>query len=445
MKQKLTQQQIQKLVPLQLMLARLSRLRQSELERAILEEVEKNPLLEISDGDASSLKEEDISQTEGRETLFPSAGYRGGGSDEMPDLPQEQHEDFFDRLLIQVRESGISDEEFRIAEEIIGNLDEDGFLSDTPIDNIAYKLSVPVKKAEKVLQHIQRLGPPGIAARDLRECMLLQLEDQQEPFYVREILQRYFGDFADGNFEKIRREMKLSEEEMRYAVKRISRLNPRPAAGHDDFLKQSIIPDILLQEKDGNFYIALNDSGTPSLRMAETYLNMLDRADTDKETWRYLNRRRQDADWFIRAIEQRKQSMLAVAQSIVRRQRDFFSGQREHPAPMVMREVAEDTGLDISTVSRIVNGKYLLSPLGIFKLKYFFSERAGRLDNANKSTRDLKRDLKKLIDEEDKNHPLSDEALQSALKDSGYSIARRTVAKYREMMNIPGSRARKKT
>lgn len=443
MKQKLTQQQIQKHMPLQLMVARLSGLRQGELERAILEAVEKNPLLEIAEQESIPEIQEEMSAGLLKSRNYGPSAYRNGDSRDPMELPQEQHVDFFDRLLTQVRESGISDEELPIAEEIIGNLDEDGFLCDTPLGNIAYKFSVPFEKAEKVLHHIQKTGPAGIAARDLRECMLLQLDELKEAPFIREMISRYFEDFMRGRFEQIRKAMGLSAEDMEYARKRIAKLNPKPAAGHDEFLKQSIIPDILLREKNGKFYIALNDSGTPGLRFSETYLTMMDDEATDAETRRYLNREHREADWFMRAIEQRKQSMLAVAQSIVRRQAEFFAGSRENPVPMVMREVADDTGLDISTVSRIVNGKYLLSPQGLHELRFFFSERAGRSDDTDVSIRDLKKDLQTLIDREDKSEPLSDEALQAALEKAGYSIARRTVAKYREKLNIPGSRARK--
>ncbi|MDD5709921.1 MAG: RNA polymerase factor sigma-54 [Candidatus Marinimicrobia bacterium] len=442
MKQKLTQQQIQKLVPLQLMLARLSGLQQSDLERAILEEVEKNPFLEIA-GEIGSTAEKELRETEDPIWSAP----RGKGhavNAELPEIQQAQELDFFDQLLIQIRESGLSDADILIAEEIVGNLDGDGFLSDTPLENIAYKLSVPMETAERVLQHIRKLGPPGIAARDLQECMLLQLREQQEESFVTAIVERHFEDLTQERFEDIRDDLGLDAEQMQYALARIAKLNPRPAAGRDDFVKRSIIPDLILREKNGDLYIALNDTGTPHLQLSETYQEMLNRKDGDRRTQQYLNRFRQEADWFLRAIAQRKQSMLAVAQSIVRRQRDYFSGKREHPRPMVMREVAADTGLDISTVSRIVNGKYLQTANRNYELRYFFSERAGRQDNTERSTRDLERDLQALIDNEDKSQPLSDEQLQSALAQNAYHIARRTVAKYREKLGIPPSRARRK-
>lgn len=424
------------------MLARLSGLRQSELERAILEEVEKNPFLELT-GESDSATEKELLETEDRIGSVPR-GKGHAAETELPEIQQAQELDFFDQLLIQARESGLSDAEILIAEEIIGNLDQNGFLSDTPLENIAYKLSVPLQTVERVLQHIRKLGPPGIAARDLRECMLLQLREQQEEPFVADIVERHFEDLTEERFESIRKDMDLDAEQMQYVLARIAKLNPRPAAGRDDFAKRSIIPDLLLGEKNGDLYIALNDTGTPVLQLSETYLEMLDKKDGDRRTQQYLNRYRQEADWFLRAIEQRKQSMLAVAQSIVRRQRDFFTGKREYPLPMVMREVAADTGLDISTVSRIVNGKYLQTANGNYELRYFFSERAQRQDNAERSTRDLERDLQTLIDNEDKSQPLSDEQLQSALMKSGYHIARRTVAKYREKMGISPSHARRK-
>ncbi|MDD3094689.1 MAG: RNA polymerase factor sigma-54 [Candidatus Neomarinimicrobiota bacterium] len=446
MKQRLTQQQIQKLVPLQLMVARLSALRQSDLERAILEEVEKNPLLEIADEKIDKPELEILPGTAGQawSGAFGAPGKSFAANTDFPEIQQAQKLDFFDQLLIQVRESGLSDPDIIIAEEIVGNLNEAGFLSDTPLENIAYKLSVPPDAVERVLTHIRKLGPPGIAARDLRECMLLQIGDGPEAPFVRQIIEEHFKDFTEARFDRIRKALGLNEAQMEYARMQIARLNPRPAAGRDDFVRYSIIPDLILREKNGELYIALNETGAPGLQLAETYLEMLNKKDTDRRTLQYLNRYRQEADWFIRAIEQRKQSMLAVGQSIVRRQREFLTAKREHPLPMVMREVAADTGLDISTVSRIVNGKYMQTPNGNYELRYFFSERAGKQDGLQRSTRDLEGDLRKLIEAENKAQALSDEELQAALASAGYHIARRTVAKYREKLGIPPSHTRRK-
>ncbi|MEA3391718.1 MAG: RNA polymerase sigma-54 factor, partial [Candidatus Marinimicrobia bacterium] len=219
----------------------------------------------------------------------------------------------------------------------------------------------------------------------------------------------------------------------------------KPASGHGEFMKKSIIPDVLLREKDGKFYVALNETGTPEVRLSETYLKMLDQSDLEKDAKRYLTNNKLAAQWFMQAIEQRKQSIIAIAQSIVRRQRDMLVGKREHPLPMIMKEVAEDTGLDISTVSRVVNGKYMQTLSQIYELRYFFSEKAGRNDGYKVSTRDLEQDLIKIIENEDRTKPLSDESIQIALTKKGYNIARRTVAKYREKTGIPGSRERRKT
>ncbi|MBW6458075.1 MAG: RNA polymerase factor sigma-54 [FCB group bacterium] len=436
MKQKLSQQQIQKLAPLQLMLARLSQLSQSDLEQAIFKEVEINPLLEIDDMKAPA-------GTDFREEMpYYSAPLRSEG--DLPDLPRAEELDFFDLLLLQVKESGMREDEIRVAEEIIGNLDENGFLSGTPISNIAYKLSVPEDTATHVLRQVQALGPAGIAARDLKECMLLQLHARGEEPFVITMIEDHYEDFMTARYDDIRKAMALSEESMQYAREQIARLNPKPAAGHDDYLKRSIIPDVLLREKNGTFYIALNETGIPGVRLSETYLGMLNEKGLDTRTKRYLNGNKQAALWFIQAIEQRKHSLIAVAQSIVRRQHDFLSGKREYPIPLVMKTIAADTGLDISTVSRIVNGKYMQTPLGIFELRYFFSEQAGRSDQSLRSTRDLEKDLLEIIDGEDKRQPFNDEALRAELGKRNYRIARRTVAKYREKLGIPDSRERRK-
>ncbi|MCK5817263.1 MAG: RNA polymerase factor sigma-54 [Candidatus Marinimicrobia bacterium] len=443
MKQQLTQQQIQKLAPLQLMLARLSQLSQTDLEHAVLEEIEKNPLLELNDDPGM-----DILQGEQypvwRDDDLSSRSGSSSGMDVM-DITQVEELDFFDRLLKQAKESGLNDNEILIAEEIIGSLDENGFLSGTPIENIAYKLSIDTETAVHILKQIQKLGPAGIAARGLRECMLLQLEEIHEEPFVIEIIEKCFDAYMGGEIDEVCKELDLSDEDIEYAEEQIAKLNPKPAAGHGEFMKKSIIPDVLLREKDGNFYVALNETGTPGVRLSETYLKMLDQSDLEKDAKRYLTNNKQAAQWFMQAIEQRKQSIIAIAQSIVHRQRDMLVGKREHPLPMIMKEVAEDTGLDISTVSRVVNGKYMQTPSQIYELRYFFSEKAGRNDGHKVSTRDLEQDLVKIIENEDKTKPLSDESLQIALTEKGYNIARRTVAKYREKTGISGSRERRKT
>ncbi|MEA2078048.1 MAG: RNA polymerase factor sigma-54 [Candidatus Marinimicrobia bacterium] len=443
MKQRMIQQQIQKLAPLQLMLARLSQLSQTDLEHAIFEEIEKNPLLELNDDplvDIPRVEQDPI--WEGDDA--PVRSVPSSGLDVM-DITQAEELDFFDRLLKQAKESGLNDKEILIAEEIIGSLDEDGFLSGTPVENIAYKLSVETKKVEQVLMQIQKLGPAGIAARDLRECMLIQLKANYEEPFVIEIVETCFDAYMDGEIEEVCKKLDLSDEDIEYAEEQIRKLNPKPAAGHGEFMKTSIIPDVLLRQKDGKFFVALNETGTPAVRLSETYLTMLDQSDLDKDAKRYLTNNKQAAQWFIQAIKQRKQSIIAIAQAIVQHQYEFLSGKREHPLPMIMKELAEDTGLDISTVSRVVNRKYMQTPSSIYELRFFFSEKADRSDGTKVSTRDLEQDLIEIIKNEDKTKPLSDDALQIALTEKGYNIARRTVAKYREKTGIPGSRKRRKT
>ncbi len=442
MKQRLSQQQLQKLVPMQLMVARLVQLSQSDIEKAILEEIEKNPLLELDDTAPANAETQGQSTDWADETSHISAP-RNSALDVI-EVTQAEELDFFERLLKQIKESGLNDEEIMIAEEIIGSLDEDGFLP-TPITNIAYKLSVEPKKAESVLFQIQKLAPPGVGARDLKECMLLQLKANYEEPYVIEIIEECFEDYMNGEIDKVCDKLELSEEDMAYAEEQIAKLNPRPAAGHDDFMKKTIVPDLVLRHKDGHYFVALIESGTPGIRLSDTYLSMINTKDIDKNTKSYLSNHKQAAEWFIKAIEQRKQSMIAIASAIVRRQQDYLSGKREHPLPMVMKDIAEDTGLDISTVSRVVNGKYMQTPTGNYELRYYFSEKTERSDGMEASTRDLEGDLMKIIESEDKTKPLSDEALQLALTEKGYNIARRTVAKYREKMGILGSRERRKT
>lgn len=274
--------------------------------------------------------------------------------------------------------------------------------------------------------------------------MILQLRANHEKTFVIEIVEKYFQEYIDAEFDKISVELELNDEDIAYAKAVISKLNPKPAAGHKDFIKKSIIPDLVLRKKDAHYYVALIESGVPGVKLSETYLSMMNTKDLDKSTKSYLNSNKQAAQWFIQAIEQRKRSMIAIAQAIVCRQQEFLAGKREHPSPMIMKDIAEDTDLDISTVSRVVNGKYMQTPTGMFELRYYFSEKTERQDGVEASTRDLEEDLLQIIENEDSEKPLSDEALQLALMKKGYKIARRTVAKYREKMGIPSSRARRK-
>ena len=442
MKQRLSLQQIQKLAPMQLMVARLAQLSQTDLEKAILEEIEKNPLLELDDNEKVNTEQSNGISDWGNEAASMSAP-RSSALD-VVEVTQAEELDFFERLLKQVKESGLNDDEIIIAEEIIGSLDEDGFLL-TPIMNIAYKLSVEPKIVESVLFQIQKLAPAGVGARDLKECMILQLKAQHEEPYVIEILEKCFDDYMNGNVDVVCKQLELSQEDMAYAEEQIAKLNPRPAAGHDDFMKKTIVPDLVLRRKDEHYYVALIESSMPGVKLSDTYLSMLDTKNLEKSTKTYLNNHKQAAEWFIKAIEQRKQSMIAIASSIVRLQQDYLAGKREHPRPMVMKDIAEDTGLDISTVSRVVNGKYMQTPTGNYELRFYFSEKTERSDGTLASTRDLEEDLLKIIESENKTKPLSDEALQIVLREKGYNIARRTVAKYREKMGIPDSRERRKT
>ncbi|MEJ2055910.1 MAG: RNA polymerase factor sigma-54, partial [Calditrichaceae bacterium] len=292
---------------------------------------------------------------------------------------------------------------------------------------------------------IQRLEPTGVGSRNLRECLLVQLEDRnQQKSIAYKIIKDFFEDFKNKRYEKIIDILEISRDEFQESIDQIIRLNPKPGEGLFDVRSNYIVPDFIVEKVDDKFVVSLNDWNVPPLRISNTYKKMLfDKKGTDKETRQYIRKKVESARWFISSIYQRKLTMMKVMEAIIEKQRDFFEKGPEYIKPLIMREIAEMIDMDISTVSRVANGKYVQMDYGVFELKYFFNERIENEDGEEVSTRKIKNRIKEIIETEDPKKPLSDDKLSNLLKSQGFPIARRTVAKYREQLQIPVARLRR--
>lgn len=465
-----TQEQVlaQTLSPQQLLVVQLLELTTVEIEDRVRSEVMDNPALEpveqpenqvgedsaLPDTDSYSLDtEDDYSGNEDIPVAQPA--YRG------VDIPVADTESFGDTLMEQLGELPLSPVQRTAGEYIIGSLDEDGLLR-KPLSEIEDELliynSVEISQAELqgLLSKIQSFEPAGIAARDLRECLLLQIERRGasgEWALPYRIISDCYDDFAAKRWELLAGKLGVSGEECRTAISEIVRLNPRPGASLAEsvgFSRQQIIPDFLLDVTDDNVYISLNNSHLPSLRVSEEYTQMLDVQATggdrqQKAAAQFLRQKIDAAKNFISAVQQRERTMLSTMRAIASKQKDYFvsGGDEAMLKPMILEDVAKLAGCDISTVSRVGNSKYVQTPWGIYPLKYFFSDGVVKDDGTEQSVYELFRVIREIIDAEDKSEPLTDQALQEQLSLQGYNVARRTVAKYREQLGIPVARLRK--
>jgi RNA polymerase sigma-54 factor len=299
-----------------------------------------------------------------------------------------------------------------------------------------------------VLKEIHHLEPVGIGSRNLRECLLIQLEDKIEDRpdakVAFDIVDNYFDDFANKRFSKIEQKAGYDTDQLKEAQEVIERLNPKPGEGLIDPETNYVVPDLIVERMDGEFVISLNDGNVPKLQLSNYYMKLYQKGKKsgDKETRNFLKKKIDSARWFINSIHQRRTTMLRVMRSIVERQYDFFDKGKEHLKPMILKDIAEDVNMDISTISRVTNGKYVQTERGVFELKYFFTESI-KTEEGEVSNRVIKDKIREIIDEEDKQKPLSDSKIAKALREAGYNIARRTVAKYREQQNLPVARLRR--
>lgn len=478
--QKLQQKLLQKLSPQQIQLIKLLELPTLQLEQRIKKELEENPLLE----DGGESDEQEIAQEQESDDENPSnddefsledyieddeiPNYKlqennHSKDEKSPEIPFSVAGTFHESLIEQLGLRKLTEKQLMLGKFIIGTLDEDGYLRreiDDIIDDLAFTQNTIASREEleEVLAIIQDLDPPGIGAKDLQECLLLQLKaaDLSNPavFAAYTILKDYFEEFSKKHYDKILRRLDIDEEELKDAISEIIRLNPKPGGIYADSVARTsmaIIPDFLLEYEDGEFRLNLNQRNVPELRISKAYSSLIQqiaysktKTRQDKETIQYVKQKIDSAKWFIDAIQQRHQTLLATMEEIIQFQSEYFTeGDETKLKPMILKDIADKTGLDISTISRVANSKYIQTHFGILPLKFFFSEGMMTDGGEEVSTREIKKILQDCISAEHKRKPLTDDRLAEILNEKGYQIARRTVAKYREQLDIPVARLRK--
>lgn len=464
---KQTQQlkQTQKLSPLQIQTIKLIELPAPELEQRIQKELEENPVLEeVADDSPEGEEKKNVSLSE-YSGSDPTPSYKLYINNQGKDLKPQYNafsvrESFHQSLETQLGYCKIDERKRQIALFIIGMISDDGYLRrdlDLLADDIAFRLGIETdeQEVEELLHLIQEFEPAGIGARNLQECLLLQIATKKQTPAVQlagTILRDYFAEFTKKHYNKITAKLGVSDEELKAAIAEIVRLNPRPGGQIDDSYTeqaQQVVPDFLVELKDGEPVMSMPRFSVPELKVNKKYADVLMEAANHatrekKEAATFVKQKLDSAKWFIEAVKQRHNTLQNTMNAIIDYQHDFFiDGDETRLKPMVLRNIAEKTGLDISTISRVVNCKYVQTHFGIYPLKYFFSEGLVANDGEEVSTREIKTILTDSIEEEDKRKPLTDEELVSVLSEKGYKVARRTVAKYREQLNIPIARLRK--
>lgn len=488
LKQHLQQKLLQKLSPQQIQFIKLLQVPTVALDTRIKEELEENPALEDSSlmtldepkGEYDDLQDDrdDFDSERSEETSMDefnvddylqddsandySTSYSNGDDDEeKKETPIAIETTFFESLQLQLDLLPLSDQDFVVGRQIIGSLDDDGYLRrpiTSMIDDLAFSQNVIVEEEDvlEMLKLIQSFDPPGIAARDLQECLSLQLKrkDVTNPLIRKaiEIVEFHLDEFTRKHYDKLERAVGLNSEELKEVVAEILRLNPKPGDSNQVTTKQmQIIPDFHISNNDSTLVLTLNARNAPELRVSRSYMDMFDHYDKAsqkdkkmKEAVQFVKQKLDSAKWFIDAIKQRQQTLLKTMNAIMHYQYDYFlTGDERKLRPMILKDIADKIGMDISTVSRVANSKYVQTEFGTFLLKSFFSEAIQTESGEEVSNKEVKKILEDCIGKEDKRKPLADERLTEILKEHGYNIARRTVAKYREQMNIPVARLRK--
>lgn len=478
----LQQRLLQKLSPQQIQVIKLLELPMLQLEQRIKKELEENPVLELNDSEyapgeeehADDLKTKDDKDNEEfsvddylNEEDYPSYRYETNNyskDDKGVDMPYSESASFHEYLQEQMSMLMLQEEDAILAEQIIGNIDEDGYLRrdlEAIVDDVAFARNILTseKQLTRILQLIQELDPAGVGARDLRECLMIQLSRKElsrpEIRLAYRILEETFEEFTRKHYDKILRKFDVEEDDLRDALDEILKLNPKPGSSFSNNTNrdnQTIIPDFILEIVNDEMILSLNQRNVPELNISNYYANMLKSfrdngkgmSADQKEALLFVKQKIDSAKWFIDAIRQRQETLMLVMNAMLQFQKDFFvEGDETKLRPMILKDIADLTGLDISTISRVSNSKYIQTHFGIYPLKYFFSESMQKEDGEEVSTREIKSILKECISNENKQKPVTDDELATILKDKGYNIARRTVAKYREQLDIPVARMRK--
>ncbi len=481
--QKLQQKLLQKLSPQQIQMIKLLEVPAMQLEQRIKKELEENPALEEGPDDddlpgENDEEEIDQEQADREQDEFALDDYlndkdipdyrlqinNASKDDERRDeIPYAAGSSFHENLIQQFNLRVDTEREETLGEYIIGNIDDDGYLRrevENMVDDLAFLQNITTDENElnAILMIIQDLEPAGVGARDLRECLLLQIErkDQSVPAVAltKTVLTDFFEEFSRRHYEKIMTRLGIGEDEMKGVIDEVLKLNPKPGGTISDpytRTAQHIIPDFILEQSDSGLELSLNNRNIPELKVNRGYSEMLESYSRDKKAGKqnrdavmFVKQKLDAARWFIDAMKQRQNTLLLTMNAILEYQKEYFAeGDDTRLKPMILKDVAEMTGLDISTVSRVANSKYIQTHFGIFPLKFFFSEGMQTDAGDEVSTREIKRILQECLSNEDKRRPLTDEKLTEILQEKGYQIARRTVAKYREQLNIPVARMRK--
>ena len=473
----------QKLAPQQIQLMKLIQLHTLEFEEELERELEENPALEK----VTDEKEEDYDNlgndyesegTESIETDFnvdeylydDEPSYKTASSNYSPDDEEFDNESLltegqtiYEYLLEQIRLSNISDEELKIAEYLIGNLDNDGYLRrdlKSIVDDLAFSQGIytDIPKLEYILEnYIQKLEPAGVGARNLQECLLLQIEkkvsDNPNVGIAASILKNQFDALSNKHYSKIIQRYNIDEEQLKDVLEEIAKLSPKVGGNFDTqaiTINQEIIPDFIIQVKDNEVIPMLNNKNAPTLRVSNQYKEILETYSNDKSSAEhkqaalFIKQKLDAAKWYIDAVNQRQNTLIQTITAIAKMQKEYFiTGDEKNIKPMILKDISDITGFDISTISRVVKSKYADTPHGIVYLKNLFSDSLTNDEGEEVSTKEIKNHLQEIIDKENKKKPLTDDALVTALKEKGYNIARRTIAKYREQLNIPVARLRK--
>jgi len=495
--QRLQQKLIQKLSPQQILLMKLLQIPSVALEQRIKQEIEDNPALdeltnaqeEETEDEQTDVTEEEKSESESEDLddelledvdqknsddefdfddylndedipAYKLMAQNQSKDDDRKDVPFASGISFQELLVSQLGLRRLDEKQYEIGLNIIGNLDDSGYLQrdlNAMIDDLAFTQNITVTKPEieEVLEVIQDFDPAGIGARNLQECLLIQLRKKEhEPGYIqlaRLIIDRYFNEFTKKHYDKIIKKARITEEDLKGAIEEILKLNPKPGNSMSETSRTNhyVIPDFIIHNMNGELELTLNSRNAPELRLNRTYQNMLkayseNKTKKAKEAILFVKQKIDSAKWFIDAIKQRQHTLYVTMKAIMDYQTSYFeTGDETNLKPMILKDIAERVNLDISTISRVANSKYVQTPFGTLLLKSFFSESMQKESGEEVSSREIKKILTECVDSEDKSKPLTDEYLTNLLKEKGYNIARRTVAKYREQLSIPVARLRK--
>jgi len=486
LKQNLSQKMLQRLSPQQIQLIKLLELPTIQLEQRIKKEIEENPVLEEGHPQEEKTKEEIKNETEDSDNEYDDEfsmedyipddddipAYKltvnnYSKDDKVFEIPLSEGFSLQEHLTEQLRLKKLTKRESLLTEYLIGSLDEAGYLRreiEAIVDDLAFSqnISTNEEEIEKALKIVQDLDPPGVGARNLQETLILQIykkfNTSEEEFIIKtakNILENFFEEFSKKHYSKIEKRLDISSEDLKKVIDLILKLNPKPGSNYSSAINRAapqITPDFILKIIDGEQIVSLNSKNIPPLRVSRTYEEMLrgmkegktKQSKSEKQAVGFMKQKLDAAKWFIDAVKQRQNTLLLTINAIIGFQKEYFlNGDETKLRPMILKDIADLTGLDISTISRVANSKYIQTHFGIFPLKFFFSEGMETQDGETVSTREIKKILQECIDNENKKKPLTDEKLAKILQEKGYMIARRTVAKYREQIGILVARLRK--